>query len=183
MKVAVLRAGVIGAATAYELWRDGHEVVVVDRAAAPAAGTSFANAGMIAPGHAYAWSSPPALRTLLRALTRDDLALRFWFRADPQFWRWCWRFYRQRASERAAANTGHGHMGWTRACGSARITADLLAGRPPEHDVTSLPVQAVEIEATLGKPVTSSNHAMAWHVLRLAGIGDPLPRWGRLFAG
>ena len=35
-------------------------------------------------------------------------------------------------------NTGHGHMGWTWACGSARITADLLAGREPEHDVTSM---------------------------------------------
>ena len=105
MKVAVLGAGVIGVATAYELWRDGHEVVVIDRAAAPAAGTSFANAGMIAPGHAYAWSSPAALRTLLRALTRDDLALRFRFRADPRFWRWCWRFYRQCTAERAAANT------------------------------------------------------------------------------
>ena len=31
MRIAVLGAGVIGIATAYELWRDGHEVVVVDR--------------------------------------------------------------------------------------------------------------------------------------------------------
>jgi maleate isomerase len=38
-----------------------------------------------------------------------------------------------------------------------------------------------EIEAALGKPVTSSNHAMAWHCLRLAGVDDPLPRHGRLF--
>ena len=68
---------------------------VVDRAAEPASGTSFANAGMIAPGHAYAWSSPKALRTLARALFCDDLALRFRFQADPRFWRWCWRFYRQ----------------------------------------------------------------------------------------
>ena len=86
MRVAVLGAGVIGVATAYELWRDGHEVVVLDRAAEPASGTSFANAGMIAPGHAYAWSSPKALRTLARALFRDDLALRFRFQADPRFW-------------------------------------------------------------------------------------------------
>ena len=28
-------------------------------------------------------------------------------------------------------NTGHGHMGWTMACGSARVTADLIAGRKP----------------------------------------------------
>jgi maleate isomerase len=38
-----------------------------------------------------------------------------------------------------------------------------------------------EIEAELGKPVTSSNHAMAWHCLRLAGVDDPLPQHGRLF--
>jgi len=29
-------------------------------------------------------------------------------------------------------NTGHGHMGWTMACGTARITADLIAGRKPD---------------------------------------------------
>jgi maleate isomerase len=37
------------------------------------------------------------------------------------------------------------------------------------------------IEAALGKPVTSSNHAMAWHSLRLAGIDDVRPGCGRLF--
>lgn len=105
MRVAVLGAGVIGVATAYELWRDGHEVVVVDRREEPASETSYANAGMIAPGHAYAWSSPKAVKTLFRALWRDDLALRFRFQADPQFWRWCWKFYRQCTSERAAYNT------------------------------------------------------------------------------
>jgi maleate isomerase len=37
------------------------------------------------------------------------------------------------------------------------------------------------IEAELDKPVTSSNHALAWHCLRLAGVDEPMPRWGRLF--
>jgi maleate isomerase len=41
---------------------------------------------------------------------------------------------------------------------------------------------AAQIESEIGLPVTSSNHAMAWHALRLAGIGDALPQWGRLFA-
>ena len=41
--------------------------------------------------------------------------------------------------------------------------------------------RARAIEATLGKPVTSSNHAMAWHALRLAGIDDRLDGLGRLF--
>ena len=79
---------------------------MVDRGPEPASETSFGNAGMIAPGHAYAWSSPQAFRTLARALWRDDLALRFRFQADPQFWRWCWKFARQCTTERAAYNTG-----------------------------------------------------------------------------
>jgi maleate isomerase len=37
------------------------------------------------------------------------------------------------------------------------------------------------VEATLGKPVISSNQALAWHMLRLAGIGAPRPGCGRLF--
>ena len=37
------------------------------------------------------------------------------------------------------------------------------------------------LEANLGIPLTSSNHAMAWHALRLAGIDDRLARYGRLF--
>jgi maleate isomerase len=40
---------------------------------------------------------------------------------------------------------------------------------------------AAAIEAEIGIPVTSSNHAMAWHALRLAGVGDAMPQWGRLF--
>lgn len=38
-----------------------------------------------------------------------------------------------------------------------------------------------EIEESLGKPVLASNSAMAWHALRLAGVDDALPQWGRLF--
>ena len=37
------------------------------------------------------------------------------------------------------------------------------------------------IEAETGVPITSSNHAMAWHALRLAGITDVMPQWGQLF--
>ena len=33
-------------------------------------------------------------------------------------------------------NTGHGHLGWTLACGSGRLVADLLAGREPEISLT-----------------------------------------------
>jgi len=49
---------------------------------------------------------------------------------------------------------------------------------------TSLRVAEIveEVEAAIGKPVSSSNHAMAWHALRLAGVEDRIGGWGRLFA-
>lgn len=49
---------------------------------------------------------------------------------------------------------------------------------------TSLRVATLipELEQRLGKPVISSNHAMAWHALRLAGVDEPWPWRGHLFA-
>jgi len=38
-----------------------------------------------------------------------------------------------------------------------------------------------EAEAATGLTVTSSDHAMAWHCLRLAGVRDTVPGAGRLF--
>ncbi|GAB4066505.1 Asp/Glu racemase [Ancylobacter sonchi] len=66
--------------------------------------------------------------------------------------------------------------------------AEHLAERTPGIEAifvscTSLRVvEAVaRIEALTGLPVTSSNHAMAWHALRLAGIDDAVAGAGRLF--
>lgn len=47
-------------------------------------------------------------------------------------------------------------------------------------NVRAAPVIA-ETEAATGKPVTSSNHALAWHCLRLAGVADVLDGWGSLY--
>lgn len=38
-------------------------------------------------------------------------------------------------------NTGQGHMGWTMACGSARIATDALAARTPEIDASGMGVR------------------------------------------
>ena len=35
-------------------------------------------------------------------------------------------------------NTGHGTLGWTMACGSGRVLADLISGRQPEIDTAGL---------------------------------------------
>jgi maleate isomerase len=48
---------------------------------------------------------------------------------------------------------------------------------------TSLRVATIaeEMEREVGLPVTSSNHAMAWHCLRLAGYREPVAGFGKLF--
>ncbi|MFO1089277.1 MAG: aspartate/glutamate racemase family protein [Hyphomicrobiales bacterium] len=38
-----------------------------------------------------------------------------------------------------------------------------------------------DLEKEIGVPITSSNHAMAWHALRLAGVTASLPQFGKLF--
>jgi len=48
---------------------------------------------------------------------------------------------------------------------------------------TSLRVARIaeRVEAKLGKPVTSSNHAMAWHMLRLGSYDKPIEGLGKLY--
>jgi D-amino-acid dehydrogenase len=40
--------------------------------------------------------------------------------------------------ERLYLNTGHGTLGWTMACGSAKVLADIVAGNQPAVDVSGL---------------------------------------------
>ncbi|TIS54878.1 aspartate/glutamate racemase family protein [Mesorhizobium sp.] len=69
---------------------------------------------------------------------------------------------------------------------SIEAAAEKMAAAPGVDAIfiscTSLRVAeaAARLEQRIGIPVTSSNHAMAWHCLRLAGVNDVLPG-GRLF--
>ena len=38
-----------------------------------------------------------------------------------------------------------------------------------------------ELERSIGIPVTTSHHAMAWHCMRLAGIQEKMPEFGQLY--
>ncbi len=105
MRIVVLGAGVVGVASAYMLAREGHEVTVIDRQPGPGRETSFSNAGMIAPGHVYAWASPRAPAILLKSLWREDTALRFRLKPDPALWLWSLRFLANCTRRRNRRNT------------------------------------------------------------------------------
>ncbi len=105
MKITVLGAGIVGITTAWELMRDGHEVTVVERLSGPALGTSFANAGLIAPSHSFSWASPRAPKILAKSLYLPGQALRFRPSLDPHLWTWSARFLRNCTAARAIRNT------------------------------------------------------------------------------
>ena len=109
MKILVLGSGVAGVTAAWWLLRDGHEVSVVDRQPAPAQEASYANAGLVAPGHSFAWASPKVPKILLKSLWRNDQAFRFRLTPDPRMWAWSLKFLRQCTAARARINTLRKH--------------------------------------------------------------------------
>jgi D-amino-acid dehydrogenase len=94
MRIAVIGAGIIGVTTAYELAVDGHEVTVFERGAAVAGGTSFANAGVVAPGYVTPWAAPGMPLKVLSHLFGRHAPVRMGaavpFRDAAWLWRW-WR--------------------------------------------------------------------------------------------
>lgn len=105
MRVAVIGAGIVGVTTAFELAADGHEVIVYERRASVAAETSFANAGVLAPGYVTPWAAPGMPWKVLRQLFSRHAAVRFGGRAGfgalahtPWLWQW-WRACRRSVHE------------------------------------------------------------------------------------
>jgi D-amino-acid dehydrogenase len=94
MKVAVVGAGIVGVCSAHALAADGHAVTVFERRATVAEETSFANAGVLAPGYVTPWAAPGMLAKLLRQSFTSARAVRLQPRWDPALWRWCWRWWR-----------------------------------------------------------------------------------------
>ena len=106
MKVIVLGAGVIGTTSAYYLNLLGFDVTVVDRQAAPAAETSFANGGQVSVSHAEPWANPGAPLKVLKWLAKEDAPLLFRLRPDLRQWLWGLAFLRECTPARTRHNIG-----------------------------------------------------------------------------
>ena len=92
MRIVVLGGGVVGVTTAYQLQKDGHEVVVLERNSELAAEASWGNAGMIAPGHSFVWSSPKAPMILLKSLVSRGSGVALQVLRRPRLYSWSWAF-------------------------------------------------------------------------------------------
>ena len=177
MRTVVLGSGVVGTAAAYYLARDGHEVTVLERHEAPGLETSFANAGLVAPGHSYAWASPAAPRILARSLVSADQALKLRPRLDPRMWAWLWRFLLQCTDERARANTARK----LRLCRySGDLLTELAADTGIEYDGLArgnLYVYRTErsFEAGVRRTGLLRDHGLALEVLDREGLCEREP--------
>ena len=92
MKALVLGAGVAGVACAYYLWRDGHDVTVLDRNEGVALETSFANGGQLSYSYVAPLASASVIPKIPPWLLRRDSPLRFRPELDFDQWRWILEF-------------------------------------------------------------------------------------------
>lgn len=109
MKIAVIGAGIVGVTTAYEMAADGHEVIVFERSSSVAAETSFANAGIVAPGYVGPWAAPGLPAKLLRHLFSAHTPLRMHANMDMNTLRWLWRAWRSSQPKIYHANRARMH--------------------------------------------------------------------------
>lgn len=93
MRIAIVGAGIVGVTTAYELSADGHEVTVFERHGAAALGTSFANAGVVAPGYVTPWAAPGMPGKVARYLFSRHAPVRITWPLAPHELSWMlqWR--------------------------------------------------------------------------------------------
>ena len=93
-RAVVIGGGVIGAASAYFLARDGWSVTIVDQGEF-GRGCSHGNCGYICPSHVLPLAAPGAVSGALKALLSPNSPFTIRPRFDPALWSWLLRFARR----------------------------------------------------------------------------------------
>lgn len=86
--VAIVGAGIIGVTTAYALSRAGLRTVVLERNAAPARETSYANGGLVTPSMSDPWAAPGLPGKVLGWIGKEDAPFLLRLKALPGAARW-----------------------------------------------------------------------------------------------
>jgi len=87
MRVCVMGAGIVGLATAWQLERQGHAVIVVDRSQA-GAGASGGNGAQLSYSYVQPLADPGIWRQLPKLLLSSASPLKLRPQLDPLQWRW-----------------------------------------------------------------------------------------------
>lgn len=103
-RIVIVGAGIVGVSTAIWLLRDGHDVILVDRAGA-GEGTSFGNAGVLASCSVVPVVVPGLMRKAPRMLLSSGEPLFLRWSYLPMLAPWLWRYlsYRSESEVRRIA--------------------------------------------------------------------------------
>ncbi|WP_026914944.1 NAD(P)/FAD-dependent oxidoreductase [Christiangramia portivictoriae] len=95
----IIGGGIIGLNIAYYLYKEGHEVTIIDRNDF-SSGASFINAGYITPSHFIPLSSPGIITKGLKWMLNKNSPFYVKPRSDMDFIKWAWSFKRSATQKR-----------------------------------------------------------------------------------
>ncbi len=173
----MLGGGIAGVTVAYFLGRAGHEVTVIEEKDALGLEATAANAGIIAPGHSFAWASPRAPRMLWQSLRGAETAIRVKLGTDPRLYTWGLRFLRECTAGRARRNT----LVKLRLCQySQAVMNELVSGEGIEyHAITRgalyLHRDPAELEAGARRMALLGEHGQKQEILDAAAVAKLEP--------
>ena len=178
MKTLVLGGGVVGVTTAYFLATAGHEVTLLEEKDALGLEASSGNAGIIAPGHSFAWASPRAPRMLWESLRGAETAIRIRPTTDWHLYTWGLRFLRECTADRAKRNT----LIKLRLCQySQGVMNELVRAEQIEYHAIAkgalyLYRDAAELDAGVKKMALLAEHGQKQEILDARGVAqlDPV---------
>ena len=180
MKALILGGGIVGVTTAYFLAKAGHEVTLLEEKDSLGQEATAGNAGIIAPGHSFAWASPAAPGMLLRSLRGDETAIRMRLTPDPHLYAWGARFLRECTPARARRNT----LVKLRLCQySQRVMTELVQAEAIDyHAVTRgalyLYRDSALLSAGIKKMALLAEHGQKQEILDPAGVARLEPAFG-----
>jgi D-amino-acid dehydrogenase len=134
----VVGAGIVGLSTAWFLQERGVSVTVVDRTGV-AAGSSWGNAGWIAPALSVPLNDPRTLRTALRSLPNRAAPVRISPSTDPVLWKFLLRFT-MNCRESSWKRAVRANLMLNQQCMAAY---DVLASNGVNAPITDAPITAL----------------------------------------
>jgi D-amino-acid dehydrogenase len=178
MKTIILGGGIAGVTNAYFLAKAGHEVTILEEKEAVGLEATSGNAGIIAPGHSFAWGSPRAPRMLWQSLRGAETAIRVKLTPDVRLYTWGLRFLRECTSDRARRNT----LIKLRLCQySQRVMTELVRAERIEYNAIQkgalyLYRDPGELEAGIKRMALLAEHGQKQEILNPAELAklDPV---------
>lgn len=129
-RAAIIGGGVIGAASAYYLQRDGWDVTILERKSF-GSGASHGNCGYVCPSHVLPLAEPGAVKSTLKAMFARNSPFSIKLRFDLGLWLWLWNFYRKCNRTDMLAG-GHALQGLL--ISSMTLFEELVANEPVDCD-------------------------------------------------